>query len=85
VDFFTCNFFYFSTLGATAAPKALVRADLLAASRVCLNEAIVTGMKVNACPSIIATVSFPTVSSTLCLACFGFGELGLQNQEKGEN
>jgi hypothetical protein len=26
-----------------------------------------------------------TASSTLSLVCFGFGELGLKNQEKGEN
>jgi hypothetical protein len=89
-------FFYFSALGAGAAPKALVGADLLAVGGVCLGDAIATVTKGSACPGVVAavpvegstmmegtscsfTISSSTVSLTLCLACFGFGELGLKN------
>jgi hypothetical protein len=108
VDFFTCNFFCFTALGAGAASKALGGADLPAVGGVCLGEAIATvtidcvPAKDSDCPGMAPavpvhgstmmegtscsfTVSSLAISSTLLLACFGFGELGLKNQEKGEN
>jgi hypothetical protein len=105
VDLFTFNFLFFSALGAGAASKALGSADLPAAGRVCLGEAIATitinrvlaegtdclgmvpavpidGSTVMEGTSCSFTVSSLIVSSTLSLACFAFGELGLKNQKK---